>query len=678
VILSIIIEEKMKLLIKLFTISNIVITSLFASETLNLMPVPKSMELASGKFRIDREFKIEILSNHGDDLYAYATRVLRRLDERTGLCFSQDILFPDETVDDALLKIETQSQGQVKLYEDETYHLTITNKDINLTAQTDIGAMRGLETLLQLLDADERGYFFPTLTIEDEPRFPWRGLMIDVARHFHDVNVIKRNIDGMAAVKMNVLHLHLCDDQGFRVESKVFPKLHLISGEGEYFSQEQIKDIIRYAGARGIRIVPEFDVPAHGTSFIAAYPELSSSDKIVTIERGWGVKNPTLNPINDFTYKFLDKLYEEMGSLFPDEYFHIGGDENNGKDWSANKDIQNFMKENNIADNHALQTHFNKKILKILTKHNKKMIGWDEILQPDLPKESVVHSWRGNKYLVEAARKGYQTILSRGYYIDLAKSTTDHYNLHPVPADSNLTEEEQKNILGGEATMWSEFTDSEVVDSRIWPRTAAIAERFWSAVDVTDVDDMYRRLDAISFRLEEHGLNHIKYKEMFMRRLTNNQETKSLKTLVDVIEMLKVYKRHQTFFKGEKYQSHTPLSRVVDLTTPDQVIPRQFKKLVDQYISSDFSPEYEQQVRSQLNIWKKNSPLSPTADINRLIRALSGQIYMMRQCLIRHRAKFLPSLDCTVSAIRFQQDVPPARMRWALRWKRSRMGMQMS
>jgi hexosaminidase len=361
---------------------------------------------------------------------------------------------------------------------------------------------------------------------------------------------------------------------------------------------------VRYARARGIRVVPEFDVPAHATSFIVAYPDLGSSDEEITLERGWGVKDPVLNPANDFTYKFLDQLFEEMTRLFPDSYFHIGGDENNGKHWAANQDIQKFMQENDIADKHELQTYFNKQVLKILTKYNKKMIGWDEILQPDLPKESIIHSWRGTKYLVEAARNGYQTILSRGYYIDLMKPTTAHYNVHPVPADSNLTEAEIENILGGEATMWSEFTDSDVIDSRIWPRTAAIAERFWSPAEVTDIDDMYRRLEYIGFRLEEHGLTHIKNQPMFLRRLANNQHTGPVKTLVDVLEMLKIYARHNTF--DGRYQSHTPLTRVVDATLPDQKLPREFSRLIDTYIASGFSGEYVPEIRAQLLSWERN------------------------------------------------------------------------
>jgi hexosaminidase len=193
----------------------------------------------------------------------------------------------------------------------------------------------------------------------------------------------------------------------------------------------------------------------------------------------------------------------EMAALFPDAYLHIGGDENEGKQWDRNPQIQAFMKEKGLKDNHALQAYFNQRMLKILQKHKKKMIGWDEILQPDLPRDVVIQSWRGPTALAEAAKKGYDGILSNGYYIDLMYPASQHYLADPVPANSTLTPEEAKHILGGEATMWGEYVSPETIDSRIWPRTAAIAERLWSRRDVTDIDDMYRRLAAISIQLEQ-------------------------------------------------------------------------------------------------------------------------------------------------------------------------------
>ena len=222
--------------------------------------------------------------------------------------------------------------------------------------------------------------------------------------------------------------------------------------------------------------------------------------------------------------------------MFPDAYLHIGGDENEGKQWDRNPQIQAFMKEKGLKDNHALQAYFNQRMLKILQKHKKKMIGWDEILQPDLPRDVVIQSWRGPAALAEAAKKGYDGILSNGYYIDLMYPASQHYLADPIPANSTLTADEAKHILGGEATMWGEFVSPETIDSRIWPRTAAIAERLWSRRDVTDIDDMYRRLAAVSIELEELGLTHERNRQVLLRRLAQTKEIGPLETLVSVVD----------------------------------------------------------------------------------------------------------------------------------------------
>src|SRR5678816_3175249 len=192
--------------------------------------------------------------------------------------------------------------------------------------------------------------------------------MIDVARHFQTMEVLKRNLDGMAAVKMNVFHWHLSEDQGFRIESKKFPKLHQLGSDGNYFTQEQVKEIIAYARDRGIRVVPEFDIPGHSTSWLVGHPELGSAPGPYSIERRAGIFEPALDPTRDEVYKFLDTFLGEMAALFPDAYLHIGGDENEGKQWDRNPKIQAFMKEKGIKNNHALQAYFNTRLLKILQK----------------------------------------------------------------------------------------------------------------------------------------------------------------------------------------------------------------------------------------------------------------------------------------------------------------------
>jgi len=614
--------KKLKLLSIFFLTFLITTTQLFSEGkkmNLNLMPVPAQITLTGEKFRLTDSFTLAIQGKAGDRLYIGSTRALRRLSGRTGLFFSQDFITKANSSDTSNFIVKVNSEGHVTLNEDESYKLTITKGKIEIISETDIGALRGLETFLQLLSIDNKGYFFPTVKIDDYPRFPWRGLLIDVSRHFMPVNVIKRNLDGLAAVKMNVLHLHLADDQGFRVECKTFPKLHEEGSDGLYYTQEQIKDIIAYADDRGIRVIPEFDVPAHTTSWLVGYPELGSAPGPYTIERNWGIKDPTMDPTKETTYEFLDKFFEEMAALFPDEYMHIGGDENNGNQWNANEDIQEYMKENSIPDNHTLQSRFNKRILQILTKYGKKMVGWDEIFHPDLPKNIVIHSWRGQESLVESAKQGYNGILSNGYYIDLIQPASYHYLNDPIPEDSPLTESEKKNILGGEATSWGELVTYETVDSRIWPRTAAIAERLWSPQNVKNIEDMYHRLEIVSFHLEELGLTHIKNYEMMLRRLTNNTDITALRNLVDVIEPVKKYARH---FQGVKYTSYSPYTRIVDAARPESMTARRFNKLVDELIENKANAHTDE-IKSMLNLWRNNhKELVKTIKISPVIKEI--------------------------------------------------------
>jgi len=568
---------------------------------LNLMPMPAKIPAKDGKFRLSESFTISVKGQGAPRLYTGATRALRRLSGRTGLFFSQDFITAKSQDPSAVMTIECQRPGKVVLHENESYRLSISTDKIALTAETDIGVLRGLETFLQLLSSDENGYYFPALEIDDAPRFPWRGLLIDAGRHFMPVEVMKRNLDGMAAVKLNVLHWHLTEDQGFRVECKTFPKLHEMGSDGFYYTHEQIKEVIDYAAERGIRVIPEFDMPGHSTSWFVGYPELASAPGPNSIIRTWGVMDPVMNPARKGTYQFLDAFLKEMAALFPDEYLHIGGDENNGKHWSANAEIQTFIKKNKIADNQALQAYFNNKILKILTKYGKKMVGWDEILHKNMPTSIVIQSWRGQEGLAKSAKAGYQSILSNGYYIDLIQPTDFHYLNDPIPENSPLTAAEQKLILGGEATMWSEYVDAENVDSRIWPRTAAIAERLWSPGSIENVDDMYRRLEVISFRLEELGLTHEKNYAMKLRRLINNVDIEPLKNLIDVIEPVKIYTRGEQ----REYTSYSPLTRVVDAARPDAKIARDFRKLVDAYLATKKQGAAEE-INSWLQLWRDN------------------------------------------------------------------------
>jgi hexosaminidase len=586
---------------------------------LNLMPVPASVKFHRERLAVDSNFKVATRGHSDARLLAGISRFMKRLEGRTVLTFAPG-LAPDDQMTPLVIHCQGPGQNLPSVRENESYRIDITRRQALLTAPTVVGALRGLETLLQLLDADRNGYFLPGVEIDDQPRFPWRGLLIDVARHFHTMDVLKRNLDAMAAVKLNVLHWHLTEDQGFRVESKKFPKLHQLGSDGNFYTQEQIKEIIAYARDRGIRVMPEFDIPGHSTSWLVGYPELGSAPGPYTIERRPGIFEPALDPTREEVYKFLETFLGEMAALFPDEYLHIGGDENEGKQWDRNPAIQAYMKEKGIKDNHALQAYFNTRLLKILQKHGKKMIGWDEILQPGLPKDVVIHSWRGTAALAEAAKKGYDGILSNGYYIDLIQPASQHYVPDPIPADSKLTPEEAKHVLGGEATMWAEWVTPETIDSRVWPRTAAIAERLWSPQSVTDVNDMYRRLEVISLQLEELGLTHKRNQDMMLRRLVRNDDIGPLKTLVSVVEPVKEYRRYQV----RPQNMLSPLTGVVDAATPDSDAARRFSWMVKEFLED--APRfqlYRSELTQMLGDWQNSgASLGPVIDRSPALREI--------------------------------------------------------
>lgn len=574
---------------------------------LSLMPWPHEITVGTKKLQLTSNFNLSIEGNFHPRIYKAANSFLRRLDGQTGLFFKQGVINASTVFNkDAQLEIAIENKGKTAINEDESYVLNIDSSGISLKAKTDIGAIRGLETLLQLQQTNSESYYFPEVKIQDKPRFPWRGLMIDVARHFQPVEVIKRNLDGMAAVKMNVFHWHLSDDQGFRVEIKKHPKLTELGSDGLYYTQEQIKEIVAYADALGILVIPEIDVPGHATAILSAYPELASKQGTYTIERNAGIFDPTLDPTNIKTYKLLEAIFQELAILFPGKYVHIGGDENEGKHWDKNPEIAQFKKKNNFKSNHDLQTYFNIKLQKILKKYNKELVGWEEIMTPNMPTTAIIHSWRGvnegmpaKQSLVNAVKSGYTTILSNGYYIDLMYPASAHYAVDPLPEET-LSEEERKRILGGEATMWTELVTPQTIDSRIWPRTAAIAERFWSPKEINDVDDMYRRLGIISFQLEALGLTHIKNRSVILRKIAKNQDITPLMNLTKICEPLKGYTRNKG---GTEYQSYSPFTLFADACSADATDARMFHKMTQSYINGKTTAD---DLINYFKNWKQN------------------------------------------------------------------------
>src|SRR5580658_6428496 len=593
---------------------------------LNLMPYPFSVQLGSGSLKIDSSFTASLTGYSEPRLDRATERFLHQLSRQTAVPLAGKPSAPGKAV--LVIHTDHASKEIQELGEDESYLLEVSATGAKLTAPTPLGTLHGLQTFLQLVDVSPDGFAAPAVTINDKPRFAWRGLMIDSARHFVPLDVLRRNIDGLEAVKMNVLHWHLSEDQGFRVESKKFPKLHEMGSDGLYYTQDEIHDLIEYARERGIRVVPEFDVPGHSTAWFVGYPELSSGTGPYEIERKWGVFDPAFDPTNERTYKFLDQFIAEMAKLFPDHFFHVGGDEVNGKQWDANAKIQEFIKAHDLKNNEGLQSYFNKRLEPIVSKHGKSMVGWDEVLDPTLPKDIIIQSWRGPDSLAAAAKQGFRGILSNGYYLDLGWSAARHYAVDPLSgAAANLASEEKARIVGGESCMWAEYINPENIDSRIWPRNAAIAERLWSPPEVTDPASMYTRMEALANRLEWLGLTHKSYHRQMLQRIagpSSPEEFAALSTLASLVEPVKEYTREET--ATAEPTSATPLNRVVDAVPLESAAARHFGELVDKFIAAScHDPAAAARLRTDLYAWRDNDAnLQPLAQRSFLVKEVSA------------------------------------------------------
>ncbi len=567
---------------------------------LPLMPLPKHISRGEGALKIDNNFTVALEGFKDRRLEIARKRFLETLSRETGIPYHDEV-----TTGDAVLTLKTggTSDAVLQLGENESYHLEVTPTHAILTAPNPLGAMHGLQTFLQLVTITPDGFSVPVVLIDDEPRFPWRGLMIDVARHFQPVDVIERNLDGMEAVKMNVFHWHLSENQGFRAESKIYPLLTGKGSNGAYYTQAQMREVVEYAQDRGIRVVPEFDMPCHTTAWFVGYPDLASGKGPYTIETKWGVFDPAMDPTRESTFAFIGKFIGEMTTIFPDAYFHVGGDECNGKEWDANPRIQAYMRAHGLKGDAALQSYFTERVQKIVASHHRIMEGWDEVLAPTTPKDVVIQSWRGPKSLAAAARQGNRGLLSTGYYVDLNQSAAEHYLADPLASDgASLTDEEKKRVLGGEAAMWSEFTTSEIIDSRIWPRTAAIAERLWSAQDVRDVNSMYARMAVVSDKLEAYGLTHQSFTRPMLQRMSGASNTKYLAVLASVVQPPVRYQRGEL----KQYDWHSPLNHLVDAVPPESETARNFTSTVAAIVAGNASPEQYEMAKGWLTLWRDN------------------------------------------------------------------------
>lgn len=594
----------------------------------NVMPAPARMMRLPGEWTVDATFRASITGYRDESLERAVQRFATALSAKTGARLD-GVAAPDGK--STTVRIRCAGPGRDAA--NESYTLVVRSAGVELKAQEPLGVLRGLATLYELVNVTTAGAAAPAVSIEDRPRFEWRGLMIDVARHFMPVDDLLRQIDGMEMVKLNVLHLHLSDAQAFRVESKVWPKLTADGSEGLFYTQDDIRRIVAYAQDRGVRVVPEFDVPGHTKAWLVGYPELAAKPGLYHMGADADVAHATLDPSKEQVYEFLDRLFGEMAALFPDRTFHIGGDEVTGRHWAASPSIQAFMKEKGFADQHQLQAYFTGRVYEIVRKHGKTMIGWDEILRPGLPTDVVVQAWRSSKMMARAAIDGHAVIESGPYYLDFVLPAGYHYRMDPVDTASfgisaaememakgtpigpymtvdkvvsgptPLTPAQQGLIKGGEAALWSELVTAEMLDGRLWPRMAAIAERFWSPKTVVDEDDMYRRLAAIDRDLETIGLRHRTNSRLMLERFAAGYGA-TVGIFAETVEPIKFYGRHSR----RSQPGRPPEGRALaDATPPENLAIRQFEREVRSAAANRYGPqEVRDHVRAMLTVWRDN------------------------------------------------------------------------
>lgn len=408
----------------------------------------------------------------------------------------------------------------------EGYALKVSNTGIDISAGDDVGLFYGAVTAAQLLTGNTPGHV-AAATINDTPRFPWRGFMLDSARHFQSMDEIKKLLDAMAQHKLNTFHWHLTDDQGWRMEIKRYPKLtevgscrvplgdagrNAATGEARqycgYYTQEQIREVIAYAAERHIQVIPEIDVPGHATAAIVAYPELGTTEQKLVIDNQWGVF-PNLFNTEEATFQFLENVLEEVIEMFPSKYVHVGGDEAVKDQWIASKRVQERMRELGAKDEMEMQSHIIKRLEKFLEQHDRRLIGWDEILEGGLPPEATVMSWRGTEGGLKAASEGHDVVMSpvTHMYMDYLQTESPNeppgrpttitlqkaYEFEPVPAD--LAADKRSHILGLQANMFNEHTrNDQNLEHNLFPRLAAVAETGWSPQDKRSFSNFLQRL----------------------------------------------------------------------------------------------------------------------------------------------------------------------------------------
>lgn len=538
-----------------------------------LMPLPQSVRLQSGEDRV-----VALLGRFDARFEGYSDARLQAAVARFQIDVTRLTGRDDPAGGPTLVIAVTPDPHAGALEAREDYSMTIAENGVRLTAGGPDGVLRGLATLRQLVRPQGAGFVLPLVEIEDSPRFAWRGLMIDTARHFVELETLKRQIDAMERVKLNVLHFHISDNEGFRIESLRYPRLTAVGSHGQYYTQAQIRDLVAYAADRGVRIVPEIDLPAHTGAIMSAYPELAAG--AFDPNNRISMFGAALDPTKPETYAFIQGLIEEMSALFPDRYFHVGGDEVAPAAWTNNPAIVAFMADKGYADTVALQDHFFAQVNDIVRGLGKTSMGWEEVAHQPIDDDVVVGAWRSSQAVSHITAQNNRTVVSAGYYLDLLWAGLDHYARDPLdvaatPPDSPekilgpapehpLNADQRALVIGAEAPLWAETVTDEMVDHRLWPRAALLAERFWSAEDVRDPIDAMRRAVVVQEGLRLQGLQDQVRRNQMAARLSP-QDAQAVQTLAEVTAPVRNMGRIAEVFAA--YRAGRPL-RLPSLTAP--------------------------------------------------------------------------------------------------------------
>ena len=524
-------------------------TTLFANNDISIIPEPVKMTKGAGHYNLPANFRIELNSSL-PEIKFIAKDLGNKIATATGFTFTVEEKAPSSN--NIRLYLNKTNDKEIG---DEGYTLKVDGHGVIIHANKSAGLYYGTKTLLQLLPKDiesnklvkQASWSMPAVDITDYPRFEWRGMMLDVSRHFFTMDEVKQFIDNMVKYKYNRFHWHLTDDQGWRIEIKSLPKLTEVGAwraprvgnwttyskptpdepktYGGFYTHDDIREIVKYAQDRFVTVLPEIDVPGHSLAAVASYPELSCTPGTYQVNSGdkfmeWGggtfkaLVDNTLCPANEIVYEFLDKVFTEVADLFPFEYIHIGGDEAYKGYWGKNEEVQKLMKREKLKDLDEVQSYFIKRVQKIVNSKGKKIIGWDEILDGGLAPGATVMSWRGMKGGIAAAKMNHHVIMTPNSYVyvdlyqgdPIAEPVTysmlrfsKSYEFDPMPPGID-----PKLILGGQANLWAErLPTMRAAEYMLWPRGLAVAESIWSPQSaknwtkfIRKTEDHFNRFDA--------------------------------------------------------------------------------------------------------------------------------------------------------------------------------------